>query len=221
MWIRILWCLWYYLVSVSEYWNRYSAFFCPVWCFLCSWFHFQTSDMCGFTLSFFRFIFFPFPLYHHFSFITAEFQCRFKLSSCLILILFLWFLIFPDDGLHLFFFLHIPVKHFLPLDSSWFLHGGNIYRTSPYLQCSLTFLILCRESFTHLFSHFHGTEDRRVIKGDKRSRESCSHWTSSRNVVNGMISILSLEFFHLCCFFPQWIFFFTYVLYTIVHKHYS
>lgn len=127
MWIRILWCLWYYLVSVSEYWNRYSAFFCPVWCFLCSWFHFQTSDMCGFTLSFFRFIFFPFPLYHHFSFITAEFQCRFKLSSCLILILFLWFLIFPDDGLHLFFFLHIPVKHFLPLDSSWFLHGGNMY----------------------------------------------------------------------------------------------
>lgn len=165
--------------------------------------------MCRFSWPFFRFIFFffPFPLYHHFSFSIAELQCHFKLSSYLILILLLWFLIFPDDDLH-----------FFSTYTCQTLSSLGLFIVSPlWKYVSVAHLHICTplwyfwssaEDFLFFFPHFHGTEDKKVIKGDKRSRESCGPWATSRNMVKGMISILSLEFFLLCCFFPHGFFFF-------------
>lgn len=163
---------------MSEHWNRYSAFFAQydVSCapsFIFRLHYFQASDMCSFSWPFFRFIFFffPFPLYHHFSFSIAELQCHFKLSSYLILILLLWFLIFPDDDLHFFFYIYLSNTF-----SPWTLHSFSTVEicvccTSPYLHTSLIFLVLCRGFF--FFSHI--SMEQGIKKWSREIKDPESH----------------------------------------------
>lgn len=102
-----------------------------------------------------------------------------------------------------FFFSHIFVNHFLPLDSSQFLLFENTpLSVSHYLFCALLWYFwLPAEVVLHLIPHFLGTEEKRMNKREKGARETCSFyiltlnlwlWGPSRNVVNEMINIQSM-----------------------------
>lgn len=167
--------------------------------------YFQTSEICDFTWVSFRIIFFFFPssFYHHSSFSIAERQCILKSASYLFLILlFLDSSVFPWLWSP-FFFSHIFVNHFLPLDSSQFLLFENTpLSVSHYLFCALLWYFwLPAEVVLHLIPHFLGTEEKRMNKRERGARETCSFyiltlnlwlWGPSRNVVNEMINIQSM-----------------------------
>lgn len=130
--------------------------------------------MCRFSWPFFRFIFFffPFPLYHHFSFSIAELQCHFKLSSYLILILLLWFLIFPDDDLH-----------FFSTYTCQTLSSLGLFIVSPlWKYVSVAHLHICTplwyfwssaEDFLFFFSHI--SMEQRIKKWSREIKDPESH----------------------------------------------
>lgn len=124
----------------------------------------------------FGFFSFPFLFYHHSSFSIAELQCILKLGSYLFLILlFLDSSVFPDDDFLFFFF--FPHIYLSTTFSPWTLHSfSSVEIHLPHASfCALLWYFWFPEEVVlHLIPHFLGTEDKRVNKGEKGVRETCS-----------------------------------------------
>lgn len=201
------------------FFSQYVVSYTPSFSFRPYYPYFQTSEIHVFTWVSFRITFFSFPslFYHHSSFSIADLQRILKLGSYLFLILlFLDSSIFPDEDLR--FFSTYTCQPLSPL---------GLFTVSPlWKYTSVSHLHFCTllwyfwspvEVVLHAIPHSLGTDDKRVNKGEKGARETCSFeiltlnlwlWAASRNVVNEMISIHCIWLLSYSFFFPHGFFFF-------------